>query len=476
MAEITGNGSVVKGNVFIFPEDEELTIEDLNGFINYHQQLVKDHYKRNYDIYIGKHEIINRPDNDYGENNKLVVGMPRLLVDEYAGYFGGNPVTIQAQEDSDNDALQDWLKTANFDDEHSEVVKSVAIYGRAYLLEYLDDGKPQLAHVEPDEGFMIYDDTIKASPLAFVRYSYDKERQLHGTLYFADSRSETGYEQQFNSEQLLEPEARVFHGVPAQEFYANEERQGVFDGAVTLINALDNALSRKANQVDYFDNAYLKLLGVQLSPGMDENGNPLPPQIDRQNRLIYSPDVEAPNADIDFVSKPDADNMQENLINRLIDMIYQTTMIPNFRDEAFGGNSSGVALQFKLLPMQNLAAFQERKFQNALRAMFKVVFESADGGQIVPSAKVDAWKDLEITYSRNIPANLADSVQTAVNASSLVSQATAISMIPTIADPQAELEKKQEEQAEMIKQSMQNSDSVPDYLESGEDDGTSSEE
>ncbi|MCQ2570096.1 MAG: phage portal protein, partial [Limosilactobacillus sp.] len=338
MAEITGNGSVVKGNVFIFPEDEELTIEDLNGFINYHQQLVKDHYKRNYDIYIGQHEIVNRPDNDYGENNKLVVGMPRLLVDEYAGYFGGNPVTIQAKEDSDNDALQDWLKAANFDDEHSEVVKSVAIYGRAYLLEYLDDGKPQLAHVEPDEGFMIYDDTIKASPLAFVRYSYDKKRQLHGTLYFADSKSETGYEQQFNAEQLFEPEARVFHGVPAQEFYANEERQGVFDGAVTLINALDNALSRKANQVDYFDNAYLKLLGVQLSPGMDENGNPLPPQIDRQNRLIYSPDVEAPNADIDFVSKPDADGMQENLINRLIDMIYQTTMIPNFRDEAFGGN------------------------------------------------------------------------------------------------------------------------------------------
>lgn len=469
MEDIIGKGLVVKGNVFIFPKDEELTIEDLNGFIGYHQQLVKSHYKRNYNIYIGEHEIVNQPDSNYGENNKLVVGMPRLLVDEYAGYFGGNPVTIQAQEDSDNDSLQEWLKDANFDDEHSEVVKSVAIYGRSYLLEYQDENaRPQLAHVEPDEGFMIYDDTIKASPLAFVRYSFDDKNQLKGTIYYA------GFHQDFENNQIVEEVEDVFNGVPAQEFYANEERQGVFDGAVTLINALDNALSRKANQVDYFDNAYLKLLGVQLSPGMDENGNPLPPQIDRQNRLIYSPDVEAPNADIDFVSKPDADGMQENLINRLIDMIYQTTMIPNFRDEAFGGNSSGVALNFKLLPMQNLAAFQERKFQNALRAMFKVVFESADGGQIVPSAKVDAWKNLEITYTRNIPANLADSVQTAVNASSLVSQATAISMIPTIADPQAELEKKREEQAEMIKQSMQTS--TPDYLKDGEDDATTTEE
>lgn len=460
MRLISGRGALTKGDVFIFPKDEKLTMDDLQGFLNVQQELYRKHYKRNYDIYIGKHKILNKPDSDYGEDNKLVVGMPRLLVDEYTGYFGGNAVTIQAKDDSDNEAIQKWLKEVNFDDEHSEVVKSVAIYGRSYLLEYQDEeGHPQVAHVEADEGFMIYDDSIKAKPLAFVRYSYDYENELKGTIYYA------GETQDFQDGNLLDPQPSVYHDVPAQELYSNEERQGVFDAAVTLIEALDNALSRKANQVDYFDEAYLVMLGLDFSE-TDENGNPVGVQINRRQKTIIAPDIDAVNARIEFLGKPDGDTMQENLINRLVNMIYQTSMIPNFQDEAFSGNSSGVALQFKLLPMQNLAAFQERKFTNALRSMFKAVFESADGGQVVQSSHSSVWKEVEFTYTRNIPQNIADAVQTAVQASSLLSQQTAIGMIPTVTDPQAEIEKKQKEQQEQVQANMAN---VPDYMTVGDD-------
>lgn len=462
MQLISGKGAVAKGDVFIFPKGEKLTFDDLRGFLSMQQQFYAHHYKRNYKVYIGHHKILDRPDSDFGENNKLVVGMPRLLVDEYAGYFGGNAVTVQAEEDDDNQAVQEWLREVNFDDEYSEIVKSVAIYGRSYLLEYQnEEGRPQVAHVEADEGFMIYDDTIKAKPLAFVRYNYDYENKLKGTIYYA------GETQDFADGKLLEPKTSVYHDVPAQEFYSNEERQGIFDGAITLIDALDNALSRKANQVDYFDDAYLVILGVALSAYNEETGKYDPPTIDRLRKLLYSPDADSVNAKIEFLQKPNADGMQENLINRLVDMIYQTSMIPNFRDEAFSGNSSGVALQFKLLPMQNLAAFQERKFTNALRNMFKAVFESADRGQIVSDAKADLWKRLEFQFTRNIPQNISDAVQTAVQASSLLSQQTAIGMIPTVTDPQAEIKRKQDEQAEQVKQSMNYS--LPDYLKQGDE-------
>ena len=60
--------------------------------------------------------------------------------------------------------------------------------------------------------------------------------------------------------------------VPAVEFYGNEERQGVFDNVKTLIDELDRVLSQKANQVEYFDNAYLKVLGVDLD--QDGDGKP----------------------------------------------------------------------------------------------------------------------------------------------------------------------------------------------------------
>ena len=451
-----GRGQVVKGDVFIFPKGETLNVDDLYGFIQYQDELYRRKYEPNYDMYVSNHPILRAPLKAWSENNKLVVPMPRLLVDEYAGYFGGNAPTVQLEDETDNDSLQVWLNDSEFADEHSEIVKAVGIYGRSYLLAYQgEDSKPKIAHVEPDEGFMIYDDTIKSEPLAFVRYSRDYLNHVTGTIYYA------GFSVDFKDDKLEEPVNYVWHEVPAVEFYSNEERQGIFDGVKTLIEALDKALSKKADQVDYFDNAYLLALGLNLE---DENGRI---HIDRNQRFIYSPDADATNAKVEFIGKPDADGMQENLINRLIDLIYYTSMIPNLQDSAFSGNSSGVALQFKLLPMQNMAAFQERKFIKSLRRMFKVLFESADGGQIVRSVNKESWLDLRFTYTRNMPQNMADAVSTAVQASSLLSQQTALAMIPGIDDPQAEIERKEEEQSNSMKKAM--NQALPDYLKAGVD-------
>lgn len=452
----TGRGQVVKGDVFIFPKGETLNVEDLYGFIQYQDELCRRKYEPNYDMYVSNHPILRAPLKAWSENNKLVVPMPRLLVDEYAGYFGGNAPTVQLEDEIDNNSLQAWLNDSEFADEHSEIVKAVGIYGRSYLLAYQgEDSKPKIAHVEPNEGFMIYDDTIKGETLAFVRYSRDYLNNITGTIYYA------GFSVDFKNDKLEEPVNYVWHEVPAVEFYSNEERQGIFDGVKTLIEALDKALSKKADQVDYFDNAYLLALGLNLE---DENGRI---HIDREQRFIYSPDADATNAKVEFIGKPDADGMQENLINRLIDLIYYTSMIPNLQDSAFSGNSSGVALQFKLLPMQNMAAFQERKFIKSLRRMFKVLFESADGGQIVRAINKNSWLDLRFTYTRNMPQNMADAVSTAVQASSLLSQQTALAMIPGIDDPQAELERKEDEQSNSMKKAMKQA--LPDYLKVGVD-------
>jgi SPP1 family phage portal protein len=78
--------------------------------------------------------------------------------------------------------------------------------------------------------------------------------------------------------------------VPAVEFFMNTERQGIFENVETLINALDKVLSQKANQNEYFDNAYLVLRGMKLAmrtmtaiPKLDLNGN----------QIIYAPDADS---------------------------------------------------------------------------------------------------------------------------------------------------------------------------------------
>lgn len=66
-----------------------------------------------------------------------------------------------------------------------------------------------------------------------------------------------------------------------------------------------------------------------------------------------------------------------------------------------------------------------------------------------------------------MPQNMADAVSTAVQASSLLSQQTALAMIPGVDDPQAELERKEDEQSNSMKKAM--NQALPDYLKAGVD-------
>lgn len=48
----------------------------------------------------------------------------------------------------------------------------------------------------------------------------------------------------------------------------NEEELGIFEPVLTMIDAYNKAIGEKANDVDYFADAYMKILGVEL----DEEG------------------------------------------------------------------------------------------------------------------------------------------------------------------------------------------------------------
>lgn len=104
----------------------------------------------------------------------------------------------------------------------------------------------------------------------------------------------------YSDSRMIDERPNVYGVVPAVEFFDNEERLGLCDNVATLINELNDTLSSKQNQIEYFDNAYLSVLGLNL----DADGDGLP-DIDLQTqRMIYSPDADAVNAKIEFLSNP----------------------------------------------------------------------------------------------------------------------------------------------------------------------------
>lgn len=406
--------------------------------------------------------MLEQPAKQTGADNRLVVNLPKYLVDTYNGFFSGIAPKISLDDDKENQKLQDWNNTNSFVDKLNEISKQADIYGKSYAFVYQDeDSQTRVTYCSPSHAFMVYDDTVNREPLAFVRYHYDNssDATAKGTIYYADA----SYD--FVGPAINpEPTPNLYKLVPAVEFYENEERQGVFDGCITLINELDRALSQKANQVEYFDNAYLYMLGIQLEKDRD-TGQPM---LDLKNdRFIYAPADTAVNGKIGFVSKPDGDNMQENLINRLTEWIFQTAMIPNMNDQAFSGNSSGVALQYKLLPMKNRASNKERKFVHSLRHLYQIIFSV---GTVLPDSSKNKWQDLSFQFTRNMPANIADEVNSAVNASGIVSKETALSLLSFIDDPKSEINRMDKEKDEEMERVSQLSPAAMDFQKVNSDD------
>lgn len=450
-------GKIVDNNIFIYPRGEELSISDLLRFIGKNQELAKE-YQHNLKMYEGNHDILHNVKRAFGPDNRLVANLPHYIVDTYNGFFTGIPPKITLEDKASNAMLQQWNDENSFQDKLSEISKQADIYGRSLAFVYQDeDSNTRIAFSSPATSFMIYDDTVARQPLAFVRYWKDNDEQQVGMVYYADKIVP------FVNSKFAEEKPNLYGLVPAVEFYGNEERQGVFDNVKTLIDELDRVLSQKANQVEYFDNAYLKVLGVNL----DQDGDGKPDADLIGNQMIYSPDADAANADVEFISKPDGDNMQEHIIDRLVSMIYQISMVANLNDEAFAGNSSGVALQYKLLPMRNMAANKERKFTQALRNLYRIVFSA---GAVLPDSQKDAWRDLDFDFKRNLPEDLSNDASIAQQLQGLVSHETLLKILPFVDDPKAELKRIKDEKIDNMQDAMKYGPSALDMNKPGDTD------
>ena len=198
----------------------------------------------------------------------------------------------------------------------------------------------------------------------------------------------------------------------------------------SAITAYEKAISEKANDVDYFADAYLLLMGLQVD---EENLHTI-----RSDRVIHVPPMDADDINairVEFLQKPAADATQENLLNRLEDQIFAQSMVANISDESFG-SSSGTALAYKLQPMKNQAAAKSRKFASAMNQRWRLIAAH-------PASKLatDDWMQITYRFTQNAPKNLLEEAQTAAQMAGITSKETQLSVISAVDDPQTELEK-----------------------------------
>lgn len=421
--------------LFIVPSDTEMTEDLLNELIQKHRSFNLSYlvYKQ---LYEGDHAILRQKQKEqYKPDNRLVVNFAKYIVDTFNGYFIGVPV----QTSHENKQVSNYLELLDGyndqDDNNAELSKICSIYGHGYELVFNDENAEiGITYLTPLEAFIVYDDSIRQKPLFAVRYFYNKDGVLEGS--YSDANNITYFKDGEKGLEIGESEPHPFDGVPMIEYVENEERQSLLASVVTLINAFNKAISEKANDVEYFADAYLKILGAELD---DETLKSL-----RDTRIINLKDTDAQQLIVEFLQKPDADATQEHLLDRLEDLIFRTAMVANISDESFG-TSSGIALRYRLQAMDNLAKTKERKFMSGMNRRYKLIAS-------YPTSKIGSkdWIGIKYKFTRNLPANLLEESQIAGNLAGIVSEETQVGVLSIVENPQKEIEKKNSDKPTLI--------------------------
>lgn len=429
MIKITDTGR------FVLADDQDLTPDKLAEFIQAHDVHVQSvlaplskAYKTKYKIFDLQKKAAYKPD------NRIAANFAKYIVDTFEGFFAGIPMQISSDDAKVADYLTYLRAYTDGDDNNAELSKLMSIYGYGYEMYYVDEAAEiGITHLSPMDAFMVYDESILERPRYFVRVYTDSHNVRRGSL------SDDTVVRYFRLDPDViweEEHVHGFDGVPASEFVMNADRISLIAPVMSMIDAYNKALSEKANDVDYFADAYLKILGAKLK---NDDLKTI-----RDDRIINFAGINDGKLVVDFLQKPDGDTSQEHLLDRLERLIFQISMVANISDESFG-TASGQALKYKLHAMSSLAKTKERKFTSGLNRRYRLIFSNPVAGM-----QPDAWTRISYAYTQNIPSNELEEAQTAARLSGIVSRATQLRCLSMIDDVNAEIDRiKAEDEADL---------------------------
>ena len=398
--------------------------------------------------YLGEHDILSKQRAKNKPNYKPVCNHAKDIADTSTGYFMGNTISYSNSEDTDIDELLIAFDNAEVDESDHDNALDMAIYGVAYEYVYARENENilDIKSLEVENTFIVYDDSIEQQPLFGVYYFKRKENKADTETYqavimtkqFVYSIVLEGKEKGVISEK---PIPHNMGDIPIIEYKNNKYSIGDFEQQIGLIDSYNSLTANRINDKEQFIDSILVLYGARLGDDEEESIKAMESLAEHKLLELH------PEARAEYLSKTLNENEVETLRNAVKQDIYTVRHIPNLTDENFAGNSSGVAMEFKLLGLEMITKIKQRYYVKGLKKRIKLFANYLGLTQIA----IDA-NSIIPNFSRSLPKNLLEISQIVSNLDGKVSQETLLSQIPFVEDPTSEIEKVNEEKQENIAQ------------------------
>ena len=394
--------------------------ETLGAAVGEFLRTVRPERQRLYDYYRGEQSV------DKGEtvrgrpDNRLRAPFPRYITEVHTGYFLGLPPTVAygGAAGARYAALSRELDLPHL---YFDLGRDLSICGAGFALVWAERGGVKVCRCDPCGCFAIRSGDAGAPLLAAVRLFASGRGETRGVLYTAERLVPFVWDG--TGVTLGAAEENLLHTIPLLPFYNNCQGVGDFEMVTGLVDAYNVLLSGALDDMQSVANAFLALYGMQGTTQRD---------IEQANRSRILSLSEGGRAE--FVVKNLNHEALGQLEVNLRRSILQLSMTPDLCDEHFAGNSSGVALQYKLWGIEQVRAAKERTFTDALLAVLTE-------GERLLGRSVDLTGG-EVTFYKNLPQDNAALAETLLSLSPLLSRQTILENLPWVADAQEELRRR----------------------------------
>lgn len=381
--------------------------------------------------------VANRP------NYSINVNMAKYIIDVATAYTFGVPVKYTTENENEKailDKLEYILKNCNDDEIDFQQGGDMATYGVSYqlVLALQGEGKIEdrirIKYLNPLQTFYVVDNTILENPVCAVyMYEYLEKTEKKTRVYVYDNTdlyifNGVGYT--LTTLESVEP--HNMGAIPVIQCLNNDDAFSDIQCITDLLDSLSLVISNNTDDLQSIANAILAVSGGTLSEEAIGDIN--------KHKTANLP----VGAKMEWVVKnlnPEATKQQ---IDYLLNFIFQISQVPDLTDEAFGGNQSGVAMQYKLWGMNQLWITKTTKYEKALYYRLKIILHLL---QYQFESNVSLLDNIIITFSKNLPDDFTALIDSVVKLKGIISDRSLLKQIPFVEDVDAELKELEEQSA-----------------------------
>lgn len=394
-------------------------------------------------------------------NNKINNDYFGEIVSTKIGYFAGTPFSYQYSKvdvnnemaEEEGDAITEQERKKNIQimkhfTRYSNISKAdvtmsemAEIVGYASRLLYVDkDGEETLRVLQPWNCVHLSRSDITEAEYGLiekfgVEVYRNGEYKTVDKVEFYDSENVYFYEKGDNG-WVEDPDEKqpvlkhMFDYCPLQGIPNNEEMLGGAEKVLSIIDAIDRALSDCNSEIEAFKLAYMVIAGGSFD---DED------ELEkcRETGCFQIP---TEGVEISYLTKEINDDFVENHLTRLDKAIYKFSKTPDLSDSNITSASSGISMKFKLFGLETRCMIFERMYEKANRQMFKILGS--------------AWKkkgynfdhlECDTVFGRTFPLDTQYEATTLQLLEGRVSKDTALGLMSFVPDPAVEIEKMKKE-------------------------------